>query len=295
MGFSRIAIAAMSAGFAVSMGALSARAQNPVESGRAGAAAIAGPAAPLPADTVKRLKSGDAVQIKGALDDVRVAGRGGAPLVPVIASLLRDGLSPTLTQAALETLADTESEAASEVLSFYARHRNPALRRTAVDALAKTGGPLAAKALRGALGDSDAQVRGTAATALGTLRARDAVGDLFAALDHKVPEAAASLGALCAGEECERLAGKLGGLPFDVVTTGLDEVLLRPVNEVSDDLKIKVVGRVRELGTAEAHHFLKGVQARWPGRASPRVKQAIDQAVLATASSPGRDGSEVAP
>jgi hypothetical protein len=134
-----------------------------------------------------------------------------------------------------------------------------------------------------------------AATALGAMKARDAVHDLFAALDRKVPEAAASLGALCDAAECERLADKLGSLPFDVVTTGLDEVLLRPAPEVNDDLKIKVVGRVRELGTAEAHHFLKGVQARWPARGSRRVKQAIDQAVLATANSPGSDGSEVAP
>jgi HEAT repeat protein len=257
------------------------------------APAVAAPL--LPQDVAKRLKSGDAVQIKSALDDVRIAGRGGAAAVPAIAQLLREGLSPTLTQAALDTLADTENEAASDVLASYARHRNTALRRSAVVALAKTGGPVAAKALRAALADSDVAVRGTAATALGNLKARDAVRDLFVALDHKVPEAAASLGALCVGPECEHLADKLGTLPFDVVTTGLDEALMRPPSEVSDDLKIKIVGRVREQGTAEGHHFLKGVQARWPAHASARVKQAIDQAVLATASSPGRDGSEVAP
>jgi HEAT repeat protein len=257
--------------------------------------ASATPIATLPQDVFKRLKSGDAVQIKGALDDVRLAGRGGAVAIPAIGELLRQGLSPTLTQAALETLADTESEAASDVLGWYAHHRNPALRRTAVEALARTGGASAARTLRAALSDSDPAVRGTAATALGNLKVRDAVRDLFAALEHKVPEAAASLGTLCSGAECERLADKLGSLPFDVVTTGLDEVLLRPPSEVNDDLKIKIVGRVRELGTAEAHHFLKGVQTRWPARGSQRIKQAIDQAVQATASSPGRDGSEVAP
>ena len=84
-------------------------------------------------------------------------------------------------------------------------------------------------------------------------------------------------------------------MPFDVVTRGLDQVLLRPAPEVSDDMKIKIVGRVRELGTAEANQFLKGVQASGRRADRTRVKQAIDQAVIATSGSPGSDGSEVAP
>ena len=111
--------------------------------------------------------------------------------------------------------------------------------------------------------------------------------DLFVALDHKVPEAAASIGQLCAGAECDQLAGKLGSVPFDVVTSGLDQVLFRDTKDVDDDLKVKIVGRVRELGTGEANRFLRDVQGKWPATWSKRIKQAIDQAVLATASSPG--------
>jgi hypothetical protein len=116
------------------------------------------------------------------------------------------------------------------------------------------------------------------------------VGDLFVALDHKVAEAAASIGQLCAGNECDRLASKLGGVPFDVVTSGLDQVLFRPASDVSDDVKVKIVGRVRELGTGEANRFLRDVQTKWPGTWSQRVKQAVDQAVLATSGSPGATG-----
>ncbi len=129
-----------------------------------------------------------------------------------------------------------------------------------------------------------------AATGLGSMKAKDTVGDLFVALDHKVAEAAASIGQLCSGAECDRLAGKLGSVPFDVVTGGLDQMLFRPAADVSDDTKIKVVGRVRELGTAEANRFMRDVQAKWPKTWSARVKQAIDQAVLATAASPGSAG-----
>lgn len=257
------------------------------------------PSAPAPtlarAEVVNRLKSGNDAAIKDALDEVRMAGRGGAAAVPVIVDLLRAGLSPALTQAALETLGDTENSAASEIEAWYARHRDAAIRRAAVEALAKTRGPVASRALRTALSDSDPAVRGLSATALGELKVHDAIRDLFAALDREVGEAAASIGELCSGRECEQLVAKLGTLPFDVVTSGLDEVLLRPPAEITDEMKLMIVGRLRELGTAEANHFLKGVQAKWPAKGSRRIKQAIDQAVLATAGSPGADGRETAP
>lgn len=253
------------------------------------AAAEAPKAVPLPADAIKRLKSGDPGQIKSALDDVRMSGKAGAPAVPAIAELLGKGLPPPLTVAAIETLGDTESESASEALSWYVRHRTPSIRRAAVTALARTRGAAAVKALRSALSDPDPAVRGLSATGLGSMKAKDAVTDLFVALDHKVAEAAASIGQLCAGNECDRLAGKLGSVPFDVVTSGLDQVLFRPPTDVSDDVKVKIVGRVRELGTGEANKFLKDVQTKWPKTWSTRVKQSLDQAVLATAASPGSE------
>jgi HEAT repeat protein len=245
---------------------------------------------PLAADAVKRLRSDDPAQVKGALDEVRTSGRAGASAAPVIVELLAEGLTPSLTQAAIDTLGDTESEAGSTALAWYAEHRNVELRRSAVQALSRTRGPVAVKALRQALSDPDANVRGFAATGLGNMKAKEAVSDLFVALDHKVAEAAASIGQLCAGNECERLASKLGSVPFDVVTSGLDQVLFRPPSDVSDDIKVKIVGRVRELGTGEANRFLRSVQGKWPKKWSERVKQAIDQGVLATSGSPGNSG-----
>jgi HEAT repeat protein len=250
-------------------------------------AADAPVAVSLPADAVKRLKSGDPAQIKSALDDVRMSAKAGAPAVPTIAELLQHGLPPELTQAALDAIGDTESEAGSAAVAWYTRDRNAAIRRSAVQVLARTRGPAAVTALRASLSDPDAGVRGMSATGLGSMKAKDAVGDLFVALDHKVAEAAASIGQLCAGNECDRLAGKLGSVAFDVITGGLDQMLFRPAADVSDDVKIKVVGRVRELGTAEANRFLREVQGKWPKTWSARVKQAIDQAVLATSASPG--------
>jgi HEAT repeats len=262
----------------------------------AGGGDLAAPMAiPLPADAVKRLKSGDLAQVKTALDDVRVSARAGSAAVPAIVDLLKQGLPPSLAQSAVETLGETSSEAASEVLGWYAHHRNLTLRRAAVEALGKTRGAIAIKALRAALSDADQSVRGLSATALGEMKAREAVGDLFLALDHKVEEAAASIGQLCEPSDCERLAGKLGNVPFDVMTGGLDQVLLRGTKDVDDETKIKIVGRIRELGTAEANQFLKDVQIKWPAKTSPRVKQAIDQAVIATSGSPGSSAPGATP
>jgi HEAT repeats len=255
------------------------------------AAADAPRAIPLPADVVKRLRSGDPDQVKAALDDVRTSARAGAPAAPIVAEVLARGLPPALTQAAIDTLGDTEAETGSEALAVYAHHRNVELRRAAVQALTRTRGTAAVRALRAALSDPDPAVRGLAATGLGSMKARDTVGDLFVALEHKVAEAAASIGQLCSGSECERLAGKLGSVPFDVVTSGLDQVLFRPASDVSDDVKVKIVGRVRELGTGEANRFLRSVQDKWPKAWSARVKQAIDQGVLATSGSPGSGGT----
>jgi hypothetical protein len=249
-------------------------------------------AVPLPPDAVKRLKSGDLGQIKSALDDVRVSARGGAGAVPAIADLLKQGLPPAVTQSAIETLGETGSDGASEVLGWYTHHRNLDIRRAAVTAIGKTRGPVAVKTLRASLSDPDDKIRGVSATALGDLKAKEAVGDLFVALDHKVEEAAASIGLLCEPADCERFAAKLGNVPFDVMTGGLDQVLLRPVKDVDDETKIKIVGRIRELGTAETNGFLKDVQQKWPPKTSPRVKQAIDQAVIATSGSPGSSNPE---
>lgn len=246
---------------------------------------VAAAAAP-PVDVkpiVAKLKTGDEAQIKDALDEARLAGPGGAAAAPAVAEVLTVGLSLPLTQSAIETLGDLESDTGSAVLAKYASHRNAKLRRAAVKALTRTKGAPAAPALKHSLSDSDAVVRGTAASGLGSLKARDAVPELFVALDHRVNEAAASIGQLCTMDQCEQLAAKLGKLPFDVVTGGLDQVLFRPAADINDDAKVKIIGRIREQGTMEGNKFLKDVQKRWPAGWSARVRQAIDQAVMATA------------
>jgi hypothetical protein len=249
-------------------------------------AASAPPAIVLSKASLAKLQSSDAGEIKAGLDDARVSGKGALAAAPLIALLLEKGLPYPLTVAAIEALGDIESEATSPTVAWYVKHRSVEVRRSAVRTLAHTKGASAVKALRSALSDEDPKVRGFAAIGLGSLHAKEAVADLFLALDHKVNEAAVSIGQLCAPSECESLEGRLGRVPFDVVSSGLDQILFRPTAEVSDDAKVKLIGRVRELGTGECNRFLRDVVGRWPQGGSTRVKQSMDQAVLATTGSP---------
>jgi HEAT repeat protein len=232
---------------------------------------------------VAKLKSADESQIKEGLDEARLGGPRAAGAAPAIAEVLTRGVSLPITQSAIETLGDLEAESGSAALAHYTSHRNVKVRRAAVKALTRTKGAPASVALKRALSDSDAVVRGTAASGLGSLKAKDAVADLFVALDHRVNEAAASIGQLCTVEQCEQLVAKLGKLPLDIVIGGLDPVLFRPAAEINDDAKVKIIGRIREQGTIEGNKFLRDVQKRWPAGQSPRVRQSIDQAVQATA------------
>jgi hypothetical protein len=247
-----------------------------------GPAAPAAPAATLSPTTAKDLRSGDDAKVRAALDDARMAGKAGASVAPIVADILSKGLSLSLTEAALDTLGDLEVESTSPVIASYLQHRNVKIRQAAVKALLHTKGAVAVRGLRRALGDQDAMVRGVAATGLGSLKAKDAVPDLFLALEHRVNEAAAAIGMLCNATECDQLSGKLGRLPFDVMSGGIDQILFRPTAEVNDDTKIKMIGKLRELGTPETNKFLRDVAKRFPKDASARVKQSLDQALAAT-------------
>src|SRR4051812_49366843 len=91
--------------------------------------AEAGPAAIDVKPIVQKVRSGDEAQIREALDEVRIAGTGGAAAAPAIAEALARGLSLSLTQSAIETLGELESDAGTPALAEYASHRNPKVRR----------------------------------------------------------------------------------------------------------------------------------------------------------------------
>jgi len=234
-----------------------------------------------------QLKSRNPAEMRAALTVAREAGSHAVSLAPLIGQTLRDGLPTDLSIEFIQTLAAIGAESSSGALGALSHHRDPKLRREAARALIKIKGADAVKTLRRCMSDGDAAVREVSASGLGQLGAKQMVPDLFIALDHKVAEAAGAIGQLCDAAQCEQLLGKLGRVSFDVLAPGFDQILFRPTAEVSDDLKIKVVGRIREMGTMEGNRVLKDIQGRWPAKGSKKVKQAIDQAVIATEGAAG--------
>jgi hypothetical protein len=222
------------------------------------------------------LKSDKEAEILEALD--AITKRKDASLGPLLSELLARGGTVKVLVSALEAVGKLKSPALSSAVAPYVRHREDDVRRAAARTLVKTGGPVAVAALRQALRSQDAFVRGIAASGLGTLGAKEALDDLFAALGQRVAEAASSIGQLCEPAACEKYLGFLGKYQFDVMTSGLDQMLFRPAASVPDEVKLKVIGRLRELGTAEAGRYLSDVLGRWPKDGSNRVRQALESA-----------------
>ncbi len=233
----------------------------------------------------KELRSTEPATIARALTAVEKLGKEAAPLAPDVEALLRRGLTKDLALAAIHTLGGVAQPSSSKVLGPWARHRAAELRLAAVTALGDTGGPASVAPLRKALSDKEKPIRSAAATSLGRTGGRDAMTDLEAALDKELPEASWALGRLCEDRECEALAARLAKQPFALVARGLEQAIVRAGG--SDELKERLIARVRDVGTDEARQFLAGLAARYSG--SARVKAALEAASKAP-SGDGRRG-----
>ena len=242
------------------------------------AAAVAAPKAKLDLLRLqKSLESGDAAQMVAALDTITKSGDpAGAPLVE---ALLGRGADVAVLSRAIETLGILGQPSSGAALAPYAQHRTPELRRAALRALVASKSPLAGDVLRRALHGSDAAQRAIAARGLGQLNVRAAVPELFSVLPKDVAEAAQSLGQLCVAAECEKFMGLLGRLPFETMESGIVPLLLRPQADVPDELKLKLVERLRRMATQPAIQLIQSALAQFPADGSPKLKQGLERAL----------------
>ncbi len=242
------------------------------------AAASPGPKAKLDLASLQQaLESGDEGKALSALDTIAQSGEaaGAAP----VEQLPARGASPKLLLRAIETLGILGQPTSGAALTPYAQHRAPELRRAALRALIATKSPLAGDVLRRALHGNDPGQRAIAARGLGELNVRSAVPELFSVLPKDVAEAAQSLGKLCTHAECERFMDLLGRLRFEVMESGIVPLLLRPAADVPDELKLKLVERLRRMATQPANQLLQTALAQFPPDGSPRVKRGIERAL----------------
>jgi HEAT repeat protein len=225
----------------------------------------------------KALESGDEANAVAALETIAKSGDpSGTPLVE---ALLGRGASVMVLSRAIETLGVLEQPSSGAALAPYAQHRTPELRRAALRALIATKSPIAGDVLRRALHGSDASQRAIAARGLGELNVRAAVPELFSVLPKDVAEAAQSLGQLCVGAECEKFMDLLGRLRFEVMESGIVPLLLRPQADVSDELKLKLIEKLRRMATQPANQLLQTALAKFPPDGSPKVKRGLERAL----------------
>ncbi len=238
-----------------------------------------GPARPkLDAAALKKqLESGDEAQVLAGLDAIQHSGD--PSLAPLVEAVLSRGASVAVLSRAIDTLGILAQPSSGAALAPYAQHRTPELRRAALRALIATRSPVAGTVLRRALHGNDPGQRAIAARGLGELGVRAAVPELFTVLSKDVAEAAQALGLLCVAQECERLAGLLGKLRFEVMESAIVPLLLRPAADVSDELKLRVIERVRRMATAATNQLLQTALAKFPADGSPRVKQGLERAL----------------
>ena len=264
------------------LGALTglAAAAPPKPGGKPAKAATTAPSKPkldVPA-VQKQLESGDEAQVLTALETIQRSADEpvGASLVEV---LLSRGASASVLSRAIETLGILAQPSSGAALAPYAQHRTPELRRAALRALIATKSPLSGDVLRRALHGNDASARSIAARGLGELNVRAAVPELFSVLPKDVAEAAQSLGMLCVSAECEKFIGLLGKLRFEVMESGIVPLLLRAPGDVPDELKLKVIERLRRMATAPANQLLQTALAKFPADGSAAVKQGLERAL----------------
>jgi HEAT repeat protein len=246
--------------------------------------AAASKPATIPKADLDRLKqalvAGSEAERIAALDELgRLTGPSAALAAPAVNELLGRGASVAVLLRALEVAGKLAQPASSTAVAPYARHRMSEVRVAATRALSGTGGAEAVSALRATLRGGDRASRGFAASGLATLKAKDAVPDLFAVLAKDVPEAAGAIGDLCLGADCSKFVALLGKFPFDLMQTGLAPILLRPETEVPAEFKLEVLERLRKLQTDEAHAFLETLRASYPEKGNSWVKYGLDQAV----------------
>ena len=230
-------------------------------------AAAPDPAAVLAAELHKPAVGGPGADDQ-AVATVKKLGELGTPrAMDVLLDELSLGLSPKVAKAALDVLAARRDSDTNTfpVLSLYAHHRNPELRKQALTALAALmppapGAAPAAPAATGktpakppvkplvpppvmpsavgagpvvplliaALSDANAEVRAVAAQALGDHREKSAEPYLIKLLLRKDAAAPVALGQIGGPDTARALAEMIGNVPDGMILETLGELLKRP-------------------------------------------------------------------
>lgn len=182
------------------------------------------------------------------------------------------GLAPKSAAPLLSAVAAKKSAQAFDVLSLYARDRNPELRRISVEGLGEIAGPRVVPVLIAALSDPVTEVRAAAAQALGKRREKSAEPQLLKLLAHKDSAAPEALGQIGGPETARGLSEMVGNVPDRLVVQTLGELLKRK-DFGPDPLRLEVVKTLGKIPGSDALDVLSDyVKASPKDKAPSRVE-----------------------
>lgn len=196
----------------------------------------------------------ESIQLLGASGKQEYA----APLI----ALLKQGPRSDVTDAALFSLGDLHSPDSVDLLMGYLGHRRPDARLAALFAVKGFKEERVTRAIEQCLRDSDRQVRGTAALALGERGDKVSVPILFMAFERGVSEASVSIGQLGTPEDAKRLTTHLGKADIKILLSGFEEFLNR--KDFPDDAKMSILNRLFDLAGPEVWRFAVTYKATFP-------------------------------
>lgn len=215
--------------------------------------------APSAIETVaSKLVSNDEKAVFSAIDEL---GSICHPLaVAKLSALIREGQPEAVTDYVLETLGETGSTNAIEVLEEFTNHRRPNARRLAYRALASIRHPNTAELVSNGLRDVHPEVRATTALVLGEIGSPRQLETLFWAFSRGVPEAAVAIGQLGDAASVDRFSQFLEKKPLPIMLSGYEQFLLR--EDIAQEVKLKVVAQLGEVSGPLVREFLMSILAR---------------------------------
>lgn len=237
----------------------------------------------------EHLRDGDASARQAALEALSKS-RHPDDAARVLSVFVAAGQPDALADAAVEALGRTGSARALPLLERFRRHRRTGMRRLVYLAIARIHDDNAVALLVDGLRDSDASVRGVAATALGDRNARDQLEPLFHALARGVPEAADSIGRIAAADALPRYHGYLESLPLHVMLDGYRRFLER--RDIEEEAQLDIVGRLGEVASPAAKVFLRELLDGGDFHHRKRLRFAIEQTAKRIKPAPAGSGSK---
>ncbi len=260
--------------------------RRPAARGRPPAATAAAPAAGAQpqqqltlAQAREALRTNDVDRVLQAINSLTVIGT--ADVIPPLVELLRSGPPDRITDAIVEKLGIIGRPEAIEELGSLLHHRRTTVRRGAIRALAQIHDPRVRPLIESGLHDSEGDVRGEAATALGEIGAHQSVTLLFRAFDRGVPDAAESIGRLGEASTAvspepahdredpattrrpRTLAMYLGHAPLQVLLRGFEQFLNR--RDIPSATKVQIIVRLEQQASAQVRDFLQRWVTNLPG------------------------------